>query len=40
MNIIRKAFLFCVGAVAVAYEEANKVIQTQRQKLDERLGKA
>ena len=40
MNVIRKVFLFCVGAVAVAYEEVNKTIETQRQKLDERLGKA
>lgn len=39
MNLLRKTFLLCVGAVAVAYEETTKRIGTQREKLNERLGR-
>ena len=39
MEMFRKAFLFCVGAVAVTYEEAAKSMQAQREKLHERFGK-
>jgi hypothetical protein len=38
MSILRRAFLFCVGAVALAYEELSKPIQKQRDRLNERFG--
>ena len=39
MEMLRKAFLFYVGAVAVVYEETAKAVQTQREKLNERFSK-
>lgn len=36
MSILRKAFLLCVGAVAIACEELAKSLQGQRERLTER----
>ena len=33
MNMFKKSFLFVVGAVAVAYEEAEKELKKQRKNL-------
>ena len=33
MEIFKKSFLFAVGAVAVAYEEAEKLVKEQREKI-------
>lgn len=38
MSIMRKAFLFCVGAAAQAYEELAKRIHRQKERLSERFG--
>jgi hypothetical protein len=34
MDIFKKAFLFFVGAVAIAVEEAEKAIKEQQKKLE------
>jgi hypothetical protein len=39
MDIVRKPFLFTVGAVAVAYEEATKAIRDQQERLNERFNR-
>lgn len=38
MSIMRKAFLFCVGVAAQAYEELAKLVQRQRERVSERFG--
>lgn len=38
MSTLRKAFLFCVGAVAIAYEELARPLQRQKERLAERFG--
>jgi hypothetical protein len=40
MKHLRKAFLYFVGAVAVAYEETNKAIKEQRAKLEKKTNGA
>ncbi len=40
MDLFKKAFLFVVGAIAVAYEEAEKAIKEQQKKLEKVLPKA
>ena len=37
MSILRKAFLLCVGAVAITCEELAKPLQKQRERLTERF---
>ncbi len=37
MEMFKKSFLFVVGAVAVAYEEAEKSIKKQRQNIEKML---
>jgi hypothetical protein len=36
MDTFRKAFLFAVGIIAVAYEEAEKAAQEAREAIEER----
>jgi hypothetical protein len=38
MSILRKAFLFCVGAAALAYDGMSSSIQRRRERLSERFG--
>jgi len=38
MSTLSKAFLFCVGAVAIAYEELAKPLRRQKERLTERFG--
>lgn len=38
MEIVRKPFLFCVGLMAVTYEETTKALKTQRERLNERFA--
>jgi hypothetical protein len=33
MNIVKKTFLYIVGAVSIAYEEARKSMKEQQKKL-------
>jgi hypothetical protein len=40
MNIFKKAFLFVVGAVAIAMEEAEKVVKAQQKKREQATQKA
>ena len=37
MNMFKKSFLFVVGAVAVAYEEAEKEIKKQRKNIEKMI---
>lgn len=37
MKQLKKAFLFAVGAFAVAYEETTKVVKQQQEKLNKRF---
>lgn len=37
MNVFKKSFLFVVGAVAVAYEEAEKEVKKQRKNLEKMI---
>jgi hypothetical protein len=39
MDILKKAFLFCVGVVVIACEEITKPIEREREKLYERFGR-
>lgn len=39
MNMFRKAFLFVVGMVAIAYEETNKSIKEATKSIEERRDK-
>ncbi len=39
MEIFRKSFLFIVGVVAVAYEEAAKAVKEAQDSIDERREK-
>lgn len=39
MDIFRKAFLFIVGAVSVAYEEATKAAKEAQKSVEERREK-
>ena len=38
MNTFRRVFLFCVGAVAIAYEELARPLRRQKERLTERFG--
>ncbi len=40
MEVFKKAFLYFVGAVFVAYEEATKAIKEQREKLEKATTRA
>ncbi len=40
MNILKRAFLFVVGAVAIAMEEAEKAIKEQQKKREQATHKA
>ncbi len=40
MDIFKKAFLFVVGAVAIALEEADKAIKEQQKKREQAAAKA
>jgi hypothetical protein len=39
MDLFKKAFLYIVGAVAVAYEEASKVVKEQQKRMTRTDGK-
>jgi hypothetical protein len=38
MSTMRKAFLLCVGAMAIAYEKLAGPLQRQKERLAERFG--
>jgi hypothetical protein len=40
MKYLRKAFLYFVGAVSIAYEEANKTVKEQQKKLNKKTNGA
>ncbi len=40
MNMFKKAFLYFVGAIAVAYEEAVKAVREQQKKAEKAEMKA
>ncbi len=40
MDIFKKAFLYFVGAIAVAYEEAGKAVRSQQKKAEKVVAKA
>ncbi len=39
MDLFKKAFLYVVGAVAVAYEEATKIVKEQQKRITRTDGK-
>lgn len=38
MEMVRKPFLFCVGLMAVTYEETTKTLKTRRERLNDRFA--